>query len=165
MRGRLGAAGLWGVAGVVAILVKAIIQLTPVALSAYDHPFTTLHRIALVVWVAFMVYSEGYRAFHKAFSPRVVSRAQYLAAHPRPLHVAFAPLYCMGLFHATKKRLIVSWSVTLGVVGIVLLVRELDQPWRGIVDGGVILGLSAGTLSILYYAIGQDPPVPPDVPE
>jgi threonine/homoserine efflux transporter RhtA len=112
-----------------------------------------------------MVYSEGYRAFHKAFSPRVVSRAQYLAAHPRPLHVAFAPLYCMGLFHATKKRLIVSWSVTLGVVGIVLLVRELDQPWRGIVDGGVILGLSAGTLSILYYAIGQDPPVPPDVPE
>jgi hypothetical protein len=165
MRGRLGAAGLWGVAGVVAILVKAIIQLTPVALAAYDYPLSALHWVALVVWVAFMVYSEGYRAFHKAFSPRVVARAQYLAAHPRPLHVALAPLYCMGLLHATKKRLVVSWSVTLGVVGIVLLVRELEQPWRGIIDGGVILGLTVGTLSILYYAIGQDPPVPPDVPE
>ena len=165
MRSRLGAAGSWGVLGVVAILVKSIVLLTPIALAAFDHALTAIHWVALAVWVAFMVYSEGYRAFHKAFAPRVVSRAQYLAAHPRPLHVALAPLYCMGLLYATRKRLIVSWCVTFGVVAIVLVVRTLEQPWRGIVDGGVVLGLTVGTLSILYYTIRQAPLVPPDVPE
>jgi len=165
MRGRLGAAGLWGVLGVIAILVKAIVQLTPIALAVRHMSLTTIHWIVLAVWVVFIVYSEGYRAFHKAFSPRVVARAQHLTAHPRPLFVALAPLYCIGLVHATRKRLVVSWCVTIGIVGLVLLVRLLDQPWRGIIDAGVVLGLMVGVLSIVYYTIGQDPPVPPDVPE
>ncbi|HTL36547.1 MAG TPA: hypothetical protein VL326_25615 [Kofleriaceae bacterium] len=165
MRTRLGAAGWWGVVGVIAILGKAIYQLTPIALAAHDVPFNTLQWIVLAVWVVFIVYSEGYRAFHKAFSPRVVARAQHLSAHPRALYVAIAPLYCMGLVHATRKRLIVSWCVTLGIIGLVLLVRQLDQPWRGIIDGGVVLGLSVGVLSILYFALAKQPGVAPDVPE
>jgi len=164
MRTRLGAAGWWGVVGVIAILGKAIYQLTPIALAAHDVPLTTVHWIVLAVWVVFIVYSEGYRAFHKAFSPRVVARAQHLSAHPRGVYVAIAPLYCMGLVHATRKRMIVSWCVTLGIVGLVVLMRQLAQPWRGIIDGGVVLGLSVGALSILYYALFQEPSVPPDVP-
>src|SRR6188768_57566 len=114
MRTPLGAAGWWGIVGVIALLGKAIYQLVPVALHAFDHPLGLVHWITLVAWVAFMAYSEGYRAFHQAFSPRVVVRARYLAAHRRPLFVALAPLYCMGLMHATKKRLIVSWCVVVG---------------------------------------------------
>ena len=165
MRTRLGAAGWWGIVGVIAILGKAIYQLVPVALRAFDHPLGPAHWITLVVWVAFMAYSEGYRAFHKAFSPRCVARAHFLAAHPRPLHVALAPLYCMGLLHATRKRLIVSWCVALGIVALIVLVRQLEQPWRGIIDGGVVLGLSIGIVSIVYFAAGKSPSVPPDVPE
>ncbi|HUS27359.1 MAG TPA: hypothetical protein VMZ53_02590 [Kofleriaceae bacterium] len=165
MRTRLGAAGLWGIAGVIAMLVEAIARLIPVAAAAFDHHFTALHWILLVVWVLFIGYSEGYRAFHMAFSPRCVVRAQYLSAHPRALHVVLAPLYCMGLIHATKKRLIVSWCVILGITALVILVRQLDQPWRGIIDGGVVIGLSVGVLSILYYAFGKPSPVPPDVPD
>jgi len=165
MSARLGAAGWWGVVGVIAILGNAIYRLTPIALAAHDVALTTIHWVVLAVWVVFMGYSEGYRAFHKAFSPRVVARAQYLAAHPRPFHIAIAPLYCMGLVHATKKRLIVSWCVTLGIIGLVLLVRQLDQPWRGIIDGGVVLGLSVGVLSIVYFALAKQPGVAPDVPE
>jgi hypothetical protein len=165
MRTRLGAAGWWGIVGVVALLGKAIYQLVPVAVRAFDHPLGLVHWITLVAWVAFMAYSEGYRAFHQAFSPRVVVRAQYLAAHPRPLHVALAPLYCMGMIHATKKRLIVSWCVALGIVALILLVRQLEQPWRGIIDAGVVLGLSIGIVSIVYFAVGKTPSVPPDVPE
>ncbi len=54
----------------------------------------------------------------------------------------------MGLFHATKKRVIVSWSVTLGVAAIVALVKKLPYPWRNIVDAGVVVGLTWGTISI-----------------
>jgi hypothetical protein len=165
MRTRLGAAGWWGVVGVVAILANAIYRLTPIALAANDVSLTAIHWIVLAVWVVFIVYSEGYRAFHNGFSPRVVARAQYLSAHPRPLYVAIAPLYCMGLVYATRTRLIVSWCVTLGIIGLVVLMRQLAQPWRGIIDGGVVLGLTVGVLSILYFALAKQPTVPPDVPE
>lgn len=165
MRTRLGAAGWWGIVGVIAILGKAIYQLVPVALRAFEHSLGLVHWTTLVAWVAFMAYSEGYRAFHQGFSPRVVARAHHLAAHPRTLFVVLAPFYCMGLLHATRKRLIVSWCVTLGIVALIVLVRQLDQPWRGIIDAGVVLGLSIGIASILYYAFGKSSPVAPDVPE
>lgn len=55
----------------------------------------------------------------------------------------------MGLFHATKKRMIVSWSVSIGVAAIVAAVKRLPYPWRNIVDAGVVIGLSWGTISII----------------
>jgi xanthine/uracil permease len=55
----------------------------------------------------------------------------------------------MGLFHATKKRVIVSWSVTLGVAAIVAAVKKLPYPWRNIVDAGVVVGLTWGSVSII----------------
>ena len=33
-----------------------------------------------------------------------------------PAIVLLAPLFCMGLFHATRKRLIVSWCALTGIV-------------------------------------------------
>jgi len=55
----------------------------------------------------------------------------------------------MGLFHATKKRMIVSWSVSIGVAMIVAAVKRLPYPWRNIVDAGVVFGLGWGSISIL----------------
>ena len=79
-----------------------------------------------------------------------------------------AAFYCMGLLHATRKRLVVSWCLTLGIIGIVIIVRLLAQPWRGIVDAGVVVGLALGTISILYFVIlafaGRALPVSPDLP-
>ena len=55
----------------------------------------------------------------------------------------------MGLIHATKKRQIVSWSVTIGVAGIVAAVKRLPYPWRNIIDAGVVVGLTWGSISII----------------
>ena len=43
-------------------------------------------------------------------------------------HIALAPLYSMGLFHATKKRRIIAWSISSGVALMVGLVKRLSYP-------------------------------------
>jgi hypothetical protein len=151
------------------LLVQAILRLTPRALEPFEAGTLGLGHVALLVgWVAFAAYAEGYRAFQKQFSPRVVARAQHLSAHPRLVHALLAPAYCMGFFHATRTRMIVSWSVSLGVVGLVLAVSRLSQPWRGIVDAGVVIALAWGLVALGYFTVralaGHHMPVSPDVP-
>jgi len=164
--GRLAAA--WAIGGVVLLLSSAVWRLAPLALEALSEPLTWVHWAFLVPWVFFMAYSEGYRGFQKGFSPRVVVRAWSLLRRPRAHHVLLAPAIAMGWMYATRKRLIVSWSLTVGIVGLVLLVRLLPQPWRGLVDGGVVLGLGWGLAAIAVYAAaalaGRPPDVPADLP-
>src|SRR5262245_2697680 len=165
---RIGPAGIWGVLGFAALLGQAIYRLSGVALAGLRMPFDAIHWAALTTWVVFAAWSEGYRAFQKQVAPRVVARAQYLTRHPRALFAALAPLYCMGLIHATRRRLVTSWCVLLGIVGLVIAVRQLHQPWRGIVDAGVVIGLAWGVVAIaVYFVRGLRAPlaVSPEVPE
>ena len=159
---------LWGIGGVVALLANAIYRLTPYALELAELSLSVVEILALVAWVALNAYSEGYRGFQRMFSPRVVARARALDADPQPWLVVVAPLYCMGLVYATRKRLIISWVLTLAIIAIVVVVRRLDQPWRGIIDAGVVVGLAWGAISIVYFAArsfaGHAMPVPPDLP-
>jgi hypothetical protein len=160
--------GLWGVVGVLAVLANALWRLSPLAYRTMTGELDAWQWLVLATWLVVAAYAEGYRGFHRQFSPRVIARAYHLSRHPRPLHVALGPLYCMGLIHATRRRLITSWALTVGIVALVIVVGELDQPWRGIVDAGVVVGLALGTLSIVYYlalaARGQKLPVAADVP-
>ena len=76
----------------------------------------------------------------------------------------------MGLFHATKKRKTVSWSVSISVAIIVGVVKRLPYPWRSIVDAGVCVGLLWGGASIAaFYAraltTGEPPQVSAELPE
>lgn len=75
----------------------------------------------------------------------------------------------MGLFHATKKRKIISWSVTIGVAMIVAAVKRMPYPWRNIIDAGVVAGLSWGSLSILLiylkaWVLGKRPDIDAALP-
>ena len=119
-------------------------------------------------WLGFMAYFEGYRGFQKAFAPRVVARTQYLARNPTALELLLAPMFAMGLIRATKKRLLVSWWLLIGVTFLVLMVRLLPQPWRGLVDAGVVLGLSWGCLAIVAWCVatwrGIENPISRDLP-
>lgn len=166
---RLSLIGLWGVLGVVVLLMQAIVKLAPRALEPFEADMLGGgHVVLLIAWVVIAAYTEGYRAFQKQFTPRVVARAQHLSAHPRLLHVLLAPAFCMGLFHATRKRLIVSWSVSLGVVALIVVVKRLPQPWRGIIDAGVVIALAWGVVMLALFTLrglaGHRMPVSPDVP-
>lgn len=141
----------WGIAGVIAFLLFAIIRLSPRIWELGEHSLSPVHWLALVVFVAWMVWAEGYKGFHLAFSPRVVARARYLRENSRPLLAVLAPVYCMGFIYASRKRMIVSYTLTLAIVILVLLLRITPQPWRGIVDAGVVAGLGLGILSLVYF--------------
>lgn len=164
------AVAVWGVLGFAAIVFRAVWSLTPVALAPIrSGTMTALQWLLYIGWLVFMVYSEGYKGFQRKVAPRVAARAMYAARNPRPLLVILAPLFCMGLIHATRKRLIVSWCALTGIVLLVIVVRQLDQPWRGIIDGGVVAGLGWGLVAMLWYFAralqGHPMPVPADVPD
>ena len=160
---------LWAILGVCGILLQAIIKLTPIAIQPLlQQDFTMMQWIIFFVWILFMLYTEGYRGFQKAFSPRVVQRAWTLHKKSPLLHIILAPLYSMGYFHATKKRKIVAWCLTAGIVGIVLIVKIFPYPYRNIVDAGVVLGLSYGLVTLLIFSVqalqGKLPNVDPNLP-
>jgi hypothetical protein len=161
-------AALWGVLGWLALLSQAIYRLTPLALEPFESGMTELQWGLYVFSIVFMAYSEGYKGFHLQAAPRVISRAMYLARSGRLYERLLAPLFCMSLFRATRKRLIISWCLYAGIVVLVIIVRMLSQPWRGIVDAGVVVGLVLGTASVLYHfvlaAMGK-PLVASEVPD
>jgi len=161
---------VWGVFGVLLLLAQAIVRLTPLAVEPVLHRRLTTTQAAIYVgWVVLNAYAESYRGFHRGFSPRVIARAIYLANRPRPVHVVFAPAFCMSFFHARRRRMIVAWSVTALIMTFIVLAPHLSQPWRGILDGGVVVGLAGGILSILYFFVralrGEPARVAADLPE
>lgn len=146
-------AALWGFAGIFLLLSSAIYRLTPMAL---DIPFAEIglfHWVVLVVWVLVMAYSEGYKGFQKNFSPRVAARIRYLRHHPTLVRLLLAPVFCMGFFYTTRKRKIVAFSLTTGIILLIILVHYIPQPWRGIIDAGVVVGLTWGLASMTLYTI------------
>jgi hypothetical protein len=144
---------LWGLAGVSMLLGSAVYRLAPIALEGLRLELQWQHWLFLLFVLGFMAYAEGYRAFQQGFSPRVAARARYLADRPNLVHTIFAPLFCMAYFHAPRRRMITSLSVTAGIIVLIILVRLLSQPWRGIVDAGVVVGLAWGLVALLIFTV------------
>ncbi len=165
--GLLGA--LWGIAGFSWFLGYAILRLLPIALETFAYPLRWYHWVALGINLIMMAYLEGYRGFQKGFSPRMAARAKYLAHHPKPLPVLLAPLYCVGYFQTSRKRQRTVIWLTIAIVLFVLVIRLLDQPWRGIADAGVVVGLTWGVVSLLIFTTlaftSADFDYSPEVPE
>ena len=167
MVGVLGA--VWGIGGLSLLFGSALFRLYPYAQELCGTEFKWIHWAALAASLVFMGYAEGYKGFHLKFSPRCAARALYLRKNPTVARVLFAPLFCIGFFHAARKRKIVAYSLTTMIVLLVVMVRKLDQPWRGIVDAGVLLGLGWGLVSVWIFSVkaflGKDYDVSPETPE
>ena len=132
----------------IGILAAAIVRLTPLAVEAYSSELSTAQWIVAGGYCVFMAYTEGYRGFQVSFSPRTAARIRHLRDRPVVAHAVLAPLFAMGFFHATRRTKIMTWMLTTSVVILIVLVQRLDQPWRGIVDSGVVVGLAWGVLSL-----------------
>lgn len=165
----LGAVGAaWGLAGACGLLVKAIWSLAPLAAEALGAGLAPWQWAAGVAWAALLGYLEGYRGFQRGFSPRVVARAFHLTRQPRALDVALAPLFCMGLIRATRRRLITSWLLVAMIAALVAGVRHVPQPYRGLIDAGVVAALAWGLAAISVFTVralrGRPPAAALDLP-
>jgi hypothetical protein len=160
---------VFAVAQVSLMLCSALARLTPVALEPWKTgALGTLGMGVAISWGIFNAYAEGYRGFQRRFSPRTVARAAYLGENPRLVDVVLALPFTLGLYFTNRRQLMVSWGLLVGIVGLIVAVRALPQPYRGVVDGGVVVGLGWGLLSLLYslghyLATGKtsDPELPP----
>lgn len=150
MTGLFGA--IWGIAGVILLLGYAIVRLTPIVIEALGYELNWYHWGVLVINLLVVAYAEGYRGFQQGFSPRVAARAKYLSQHPNLWHSFLAPFYCLGYFQTTPRRQRATWLLTAGIILLILLVHRLAQPWRGIIDAGVVVGLAWGLVSLLIYS-------------
>jgi hypothetical protein len=146
-------AAIWGFSGIALLFGSAIYRLSQISWQMFSQPLSVYHWAALVFSLIFMGFSEGYRGFQCGFSPRVAARIHYLSQHVTPLRLLLAPLFCMGFFHVRRKRQIITICLTLGIIGLVQLVHLLAQPWRGIVDAGVVLGLVWGIVSLAVFTL------------
>ena len=143
---------VWGVGGCVLLLSWAIFRLTPITLEAFSFDLHWHHWTALMLNLLFMAYYEGYRGFQKAYSPRIAARSKYVRDTGSLIEKILAPIFCMGYFHAAKRRLIATYGLTLGIIALLVVFQQIPQPWRGIFDAGVLFGLSWGVVSIIAYA-------------
>lgn len=141
----------WGLLGVFALIASAVFRLSLRVLELDQYPLGTWHWLVLLLFTPYMAWAEGYKGFHLNFAPRVVARALYLREQASVLHCLLAPLVCMGFIHATPKRRLVSLLVTSGIVALVFLVSQTPQPWRGVIDAGVVTGLALGIASLLWH--------------
>jgi hypothetical protein len=144
----LGAA--WGIGGIAAVLVYAATSLGSHAVTAAAAGLEPLEWLALTVNSVAMAWAEGYRGFQQRFSPRVAARALNLYEEPTVLRLLLAPLFCVGYFGATARLRRMVWIGTGLIVLAVLAFNYLDQPWRGILDAGVMVGLLWGAASLLW---------------
>ncbi|MEM9478760.1 MAG: hypothetical protein AAGA58_03765 [Verrucomicrobiota bacterium] len=142
---------LWAIAGLFVLFGNAIWRLSLRAVEAISSGLGAVEWSVLAVWVGFMAYSEGYKGFQKSFSPRTAARIHHLATSPNLLRTLLAPIFAMGFFHADRRTRIVAYVLTFGIVVLILLIRYLPQPWRGIIDAGVVVGLSWGIVSLAIF--------------
>ncbi len=166
LSGKFGAA--WGFGGVFLLIASAVWRLTPIAQEIFANDLTVVQWVVLITFSLFMAFGEGYRGFQKAFAPRVAARALYLRQNPRPIHIVFAPLFCLAFFHTTPERQRISIGITTGIIVLVVATRMTPQPWRGIIDFGVVLGLVWGLMALSifgYRALARTGfSYPPEVP-
>ena len=147
--GILGA--LWATLGTFALIGSAIWRLSFRTLEALESGLGIFQWTTLGGWIVFMAYCEGYKGFQKSFSRRTAARTHHLITSPNLLNALLAPLFVMGYFHADRRTKIVAYTLTFGIAILVLFIRYLPQPWRGIVDAGVVVGLSWGLISLAIF--------------
>ena len=142
---------LWAIAGLMLLLGFACWRLSLYTIESISMPLNWMHWIVFIAWTIFMAHGEGYKGFQLKFSPRFAARCKYLSSHATWLQTLLAPLFCMAYFHAPKKRVVATYALTIMIIAFIFAFRLIPQPWKGLLDFGVVFGLLWGAVSTAYY--------------
>jgi hypothetical protein len=140
------------------ILGGAVAGCAAVGLGVREVRLTTLQLVALGWVLVFFAVVEGYLGFHRSWAPATARRcilAGFAATMPCSAAsvstALLAPVFAMGFFFASTRRLAVSYLLVTFVIGVVIAVKQCPEPWHMIIDCGVAVGLGLGTISFVYY--------------
>ena len=142
---------IWAIAGLLVLLGFACWRLSAYTIESLSMPLNWMHWLVFIGFALFMAHGEGYKGFQKKFSPRFAARCKYLLHNTTVLQLVLAPLFCMAYFHAPKKRVIATFALTAMIIVFIFSFRLIPQPWKGLLDFGVVLGLFWGMLSTLFF--------------
>ena len=142
---------IWAVSGLFMLLGFASWRLSAYTIESFSMPLNWLHWVVLIGWTIFMAHGEGYKGFQLKFSPRFAARCKYLLHNATWIQTFLAPLFCMAYFHAPKKRIIATFALTIMIIAFIFTFRLIPQPWKGLLDFGVVFGLLWGIFSTTYY--------------
>jgi hypothetical protein len=138
----------WAVVGVAALLVEPTARLGLYVVRRLAHGPAPHEWASVACAVVVLGYLEGYRGFRCSFGPRIVERAFALAAAPRPLHVALAPLHAMSLIGDSRARVARAWGLVGAIAAMIVAVRHLPPSARCSVDAGVAVSMLWGLIEI-----------------
>ncbi len=144
-------ATVWAIIGLIFLLGFASWRLSAYTIESFSMQWSWMHWLVFVGFTLFMLHSEGYSGFQKKFSPRFAARCKYLAHNASLLQLFLAPLFCMAYFHAPKKRVMTTFGLTIMIIIFIFSFQLIPQPWKGLLDFGVVMGLVWGLGSTLYF--------------
>ncbi len=139
----------WTLIGVAALFASAIYRLGTRGVATIQAGLGWGEWSVLVLLTVAFVYGEGFRALDRRWVPKLIERALLLRDDQRLFVRLLAPLYGLSLVGTGRDDLIRGWLLTAAILGAVLIVRTLPDPWRGIVDFAVAAALAWGLVAIL----------------
>ena len=142
---------IWAISGLFILLGFACWRLSFYTIESFSMPLNGIHWVVFIGWTIFMAHGEGYKGFQLKFSPRFAARCKYLLSNATWLQTLLAPIFCMAYFHAPKKRIMATWGLTIMIIAFIFTFRLIPQPWKGLLDFGVVFGLLWGIISTTYY--------------
>jgi hypothetical protein len=142
----------WAIGAIALSLVEAIWRLGARASATLRAGLEPLEWAALIFVVALFLYGEGVRALQRRFVPHVVTRTVAVARSGGAASALLAPLYAMSLVHDAPRAVARAWAGVALIVLAVVAVRELPEPWRGVIDAGVASALSWGLGALLLQS-------------
>ena len=144
---------IWGFVGVSLILLHGITCVYPYVVTLDFSKMFWYHYLSLIISIIFLGYAEGYKGFQLSFSPRAAQRLKLVFKNPSFVNVVLSPLFCMGFFGISKKRMKITYILTITIIFLIIIIERISEPWRGIIDTGVLVGLSWGLLSFWFFCL------------
>jgi len=144
----------WALVGVAALLGNAVVRLGGRGLDTVRDGLSTGEWAVLAAVCVLFVYVEGVRALQRKWVPFVVARIEALGRRSPLLHRVLAPLHVMALVGGPGRTMLRAWTGVAAVLVAILVLRQVPDPWRGIVDVGVAAALGWGLLVLLLQAVG-----------
>lgn len=145
------AAGAWGILGFTVLVARALLGMSPEIENMLATPLNAWQQIGLVVIVLVFGLVKGYFIFRQRFCRSYASRIGELSLQPvKLLYAVLAPLYCLNLIGAERRQLVRGYAIIAGIILMIVSVKFVPAPWRGMILTGVAVALTWAALEIAY---------------